>query len=155
MRRTAVLAAVTAALAAGCGTNTAPDTTAPYVGTWQIASGQETVDCGPGPGAPEVVTGSVVVSTGAAHNTLSVRDTNHGNCVWLLDAGAATATFRAGDPCGSTTAVEDASGAAITPRDYVFTLTAADAATVTSRFDFTALGTTCAHASTETLARAQ
>jgi hypothetical protein len=144
--------ALALALVAGCGTNTTPDTTAPYVGTWQIASGAETIDCGRGPGAPQAVTGSVIINDAPSHNTLSVRDTNHGSCVWTLDAGETLATFKAGDPCTTMTPTE-VSQVVITPMDYTLTVPSGSTATVTSTFVFAAAGMMCRHVTTETLAR--
>jgi hypothetical protein len=145
--RLVALGAVLLGSLSGC--NQFQDLTAPYVGTWQIVSGTDTADCGKGPGAPMPVTGSVIVGFGAAPLMLSVRDTNHGTCVWVLDVSRANATLRSGPECAATTA--DVNDAAITPKDYLFTLSSNHGATVASTFDWTILGDTCRHMQQETL----
>jgi hypothetical protein len=135
---------VTAAFAAAlfaCNTGSS-DLAKPFLGTWQVSSGQDTADCGSGPEAPVPVMGSVVITSGASSGDVDVRDSNHGMCVWTLTAGETTATFRAGAECKASTSMSDAT---VDPRDYVMTRLSSDQATVTSTFDWTILGVTCRH----------
>jgi hypothetical protein len=150
VRRVAVGALALASLAA-CGTGVRVDELEQaYVGTWQIASGEDTSDCGAGPQPPTPVTGSVIVEGGASPLTLSVRDTNHGRCSWILTVSQTAASFRDASPCSASTATSDA---LVTPRDYLLTLSSAGEATATSTFDWEMLGVTCRHTQDETLTR--
>jgi hypothetical protein len=120
-----------------------------YVGTWQIVSGQQTVDCGNGPMTPVPITsGTVVIGPSQPPGTLSAQDTEHGNCLWLLNAGPTMATLRSGNECSSTATTTTQT---VTPRDYVLTLTSANRATVVSNFQRQALGITCTQIDEETL----
>ena len=144
MRRLVALAAALAAF--GC--NTAlRDMGQPYVGTWMIVSGTDTAQCLSGT-TTSPVSGSVIVSFGAAALQLSVRDTNHGSCVWNLNVHAANATFRDGPTCAATV---PQGVAQVTPVDYTLTLGSSNTATVTSDFDWTILGDTCRHVQQENL----
>jgi hypothetical protein len=137
-----------AALAALLGCNTAfRDMSEPYVGTWMITSGTDTAQCLSGT-TTSPVSGNVIVSFGAGVLQLSVRDTNHGTCVWTLNVHHQNATFRDGPSC----AVTVPQGVAmVTPVDYTMTLPANNKAMVTSDFDWTILGDTCRHLQQETL----
>jgi hypothetical protein len=143
-----VLVAVLAALALGCGNSQFRDVTTAYVGIWTIVSGENTDVCPPIPGQTATVSGSVIVGFGAAPLMLSVRDTNHGTCVWQLAVTGASATFRSGAACGTTTPT---SNAAILPMDYTLTLTSPNEATATSAFEWSFLGDTCVHTQQESL----
>lgn len=120
----------------------------PFIGTWQISSGTDTPDCGNGPLAPTDIGGSVLVASGADPGTLQVRDSNHGTCMWILTAGATTATLRFAKQCISQAGVMSE---VITPKDYVMTLMTASVGTVMSNFQVTVLGDTCTHIQEETI----
>jgi hypothetical protein len=144
--RLAALAAVVVAAVSGCNTGFI-DKTMPYVGTWMITSGTDTAQCLSGT-TTSPVSGSVIVSFGAGTVQLSVRDTNHGTCLWHLNVHPTNATFRDGPTCAATV---PQGVAKVTPVDYTMTLQANNMATVTSDFDWTILGDTCRHVQQETL----
>jgi hypothetical protein len=122
----------------------------PFIGTWQIASGTDTPDCGNGPLAPTEVGGSVIVNSGADPGTLQVRDSNHGTCMWILTASTVglTATLRSAKECVSQ-AVD--TNQVIMPKDYVMTLMTANSGTVMSNFQVTVPSGTCTHIQEETI----
>jgi hypothetical protein len=149
MGRLARLGVILAALVVGCGGSSQfQNLTTPYVGTWMIASGEDTDQCAPIPGAPTMVSGSVIVDYGAEPLILSTRDTNHGTCVWQLAVSQVSATLRAGPSCTATTTT---SNATVAPVDYTLTVTGSNTAMVASTFDWTILGATCRHTQTESL----
>jgi len=120
-----------------------------YVGAWTIVSGQQTVDCGNGPMEPVPITaGTVVIGPSQPPGTLSAQDTEHGNCLWLLNAGPTMATLRSGNECASTATTTTQT---VTPRQYVLTLTSPNQATVFSNFQRQALGITCTQIDEEML----
>jgi hypothetical protein len=142
------LVAIGAALAALLGCNTDfRDMSQPYIGTWMITSGTDTAQCLSGT-TTSPVSGSVIVSFGAGTLQLSVRDTNHGSCLWHLNVHSANATFLDGASCAATV---PQGVAAVTPVDYTMTLAPGNMATVMSDFDWTILGDTCRHVQQETL----
>jgi hypothetical protein len=142
------LVAIGAALSALVGCNTAfLDMSQPFVGTWMITSGTDTAQCRSGT-TTSPVSGSVIVSFGAGTLQLSVRDTNHGTCLWHLNVHHTNATFRDGATCAATV---PEGVAMVTPVDYTMTLPVNNMATVTSDFDWKILGDTCRHAQQETL----
>ena len=126
------------------------DLETPFIGTWQIASGTDTPDCGNGSLAPTDIGGSVVVGSGADPGTLQVRDSNHGTCAWILTASTVetTATLRSAQQCASQAGDMNQ---VITPKDYVMTLMTPNLGTVMSKFDVTVLGDTCTHIQQETI----
>jgi hypothetical protein len=147
----ALAAAVLAVCGAACDQATSAVTTMTnqYLGTWQIVSGQQTVDCGNGPMPPTPITaGSVIISTSQPPGTLSAQDSEHGNCLWLLNAGPTMATLRSGKQCSSTATTTTQS---VTPKEYVLTLTSSNQATVFSNFQRQALGITCTQIDEESL----
>jgi hypothetical protein len=137
------------ALLIGCGGSSQfNQLTSPYVGTWTISSGEDTDQCQAVPGTTAAVSGSVIVDYGAEPLMLSVRDTNHGSCVWQLAVSQVSATLRSGPSCATTTGT---SPAAIVPESYTLTLTGPSTAMAASTFDWTILGMTCRHEQTESL----
>jgi hypothetical protein len=151
MRPVVAAAALVAVCGFGCDQATSAVTamTNQYLGTWQIVSGQQTVDCGDGPMAPVPITaGTVVIGPSQPPGTLSAQDTEHGNCLWLLNAGPTTATLRSGKECSSTATTTTQT---VTPRQYVLTLTSANQAMVASNFQRQALGITCTQLDEEML----
>jgi hypothetical protein len=99
--------------------------------------------------APVPITaGTVVIGPSQPPGTLSAQDTEHGNCLWLLDAGPTTATLRSGKECSSTATTTTQT---VTPREYVLTLTSANQAMVVSNFRRQALGITCTQLDEEML----
>jgi hypothetical protein len=146
--RLVAIGAVLVALSSGCNQQFA-DLTAPYIGMWQINPGEDTADCGAGPGAPTPMTGAVYVNSGAAPLILSVSDSNHGDCIWTLAVSTVSATLRSGPECAVTS---NGSNAVVVPIDYVMTLSSTpNEATVTSTFDWTILAVTCRHVEQQTL----
>jgi hypothetical protein len=146
-----VLIALVAVTAGACdqATSEVNAMTMQYLGAWQIVSGQQTVDCGNGPMAPVAITaGTVVIGMSQPPGTLSAQDTEHGNCLWFLNAGPTTATFRGGTQCTSTATTTTQ---AVTPKDYVLTLLSTNQAKVTSNFQRQALGETCTQLDQEML----
>jgi hypothetical protein len=154
MGRLATMGVVLLTSLTACGANQVSFLTEPYVGTWQIATGQDAADCGLGPEAPTPVLGQVFVDSGPSAAQLRVRDSNHGGCIWSLDAHETVATFASGSTCSAsinTDAIVTTNPVAtVTPKDYTFTLGPGGAA-VTSTFDWVIAGNTCRHFQTETL----
>jgi hypothetical protein len=145
--RRAALVALLAALLLGC-QQTFHEMTDPYLGTWQITSGEDMATCMSGATSTSPVMGSVIVATGAQALRLQVRDTNHGTCVWTLAVSGVNATLKDGPTCASTTGT---STAMVAPRAYTMTLAPPNGATVDSTFDWTILQDTCRHMQHETL----
>jgi hypothetical protein len=146
--RLVAIGAVLTALFSGCNQQFA-DLTTPYIGMWQINPGEDTANCGAGPGAPTPVTGAVYINPGAAPLMLSVRDSTHGDCIWTLAVSTVNATLRSGPKCAATS---NGSDAVVVPIDYEMTLSSTpNEASVTSTFDWTILSGTCRHVEQQTL----
>jgi hypothetical protein len=154
MGRLAAIGVVLLTSLAACSGNNLPFLTDPYLGTWMIASGQDTADCGLGPEAPTPILGQVIVAVGPGAAQLRVRDSNHGACIWSLNAHETVATFAGGNSCSAsinTDAIVTTNPVAnVTPKDYTFALGSGQAS-ATSTFDWVIAGNTCRHFQTETL----